>query len=170
MTIKKLIIGTGIDWSGAKAQLIKDYPENEFIGLDIIPQFKPDIVRDVLRGLPFNDNEFDGILVEHVLEHISGMLACQPMDNFVFVMNEIYRVLKPGGSVDIEVPYWKDDIAVEASGHTRFFAQNSFINFYENPCSEELGMSQFSEVVSCDIVASGRSPQESRVLKIKLKK
>jgi len=169
--MKKLICGTGSFWPVTKKALQDLNPNDEFIGIDLLSSFKPDIVRDILRGLPFNDNEFDWIEIHHVLEHISGQLACEPMDNFKFVMNELYRVLKPSGIVDIEVPYWRDDIAIESSGHIRFFAENSFINFYQNIAHKELGMSQFSKVVKNEVVNSQRSGERpARVLKIQLQK
>ena len=44
----------------------------------------------------FADNRFDWVLANHILEHI-------PDDKKA--MSEIYRVLKPGGSAILQVPY-----------------------------------------------------------------
>jgi hypothetical protein len=86
-------------------------------------------------------------------------------------MSEIHRVLKPNGIVVIEVPYFKDDIAVEAAGHVRMFSQNSFMNYYENPYHAEMGQCHFSQVVSNELIESGRSGEVlARVCKIILKK
>ncbi|MEX2292985.1 MAG: class I SAM-dependent methyltransferase [Acidimicrobiales bacterium] len=51
---------------------------------------------DALR-LPFADNTFDRIIASEVLEHVS--------DDQV-ALNEILRVLKPGGSLAATVPSW----------------------------------------------------------------
>lgn len=166
--MKKLVIGTGPDWPNQK----KDWHESkmvEAIGLDIIENFQPDIVRDILRGLPFSNATFDEVEVSHVLEHISGHLACKPTDNFDFVMSEIHRVLVFGGRAKIEVPYWKDDHAIEASGHVRLFNENSFVNYYANPYGYLMGQVQFSGVESCEIQETARAANKpSRVVRITL--
>lgn len=154
----KLVIGTGANW-----------PENElkkqgWIGLDILPLFYPDVLRDITKGLPFDTDKFDEILIEHVLEHIEHR-------DGDFVMSEIHRVLKPGGQVTIEVPYFRDDIAVEAAGHVRMFSENSFMNYYENPFHKEMGQCHFSGVVSNQLIDTVRSAgKPARVIRIVLKK
>ena len=53
-----------------------------------------DIKGDICN-LPFNDNQFDYILCNHVLEHVyDDQMA----------MNEIFRVLKKGGIAILQVP------------------------------------------------------------------
>ncbi|MDX1783399.1 MAG: class I SAM-dependent methyltransferase, partial [Aequorivita vladivostokensis] len=54
-----------------------------------------DVKADIC-DLPFPDNEFDFIICNHVLEHI-------PDDTKA--MQEIYRVLAPGGTAILQVPY-----------------------------------------------------------------
>jgi len=111
--------------------------EEGVIGLDYIKDFKPDVVRDIRKGLPFDDNKFDKINCEHTLEHI------QLNEDFIFVMNEIWRVLKPGGTVYIEVPHKDAESAYESIEHTRFFGKLSFVNFYLNPYAKEMGYPLF---------------------------
>ena len=66
----------------------------EYIGLDPYPGTKADIVRDAWdSGLP--DNSLDGVILNQSLEHIS---------NTVGTVQEIERVLKPGGLVLVTVP------------------------------------------------------------------
>lgn len=48
-----------------------------------------------LCSLDFDDNSFDLVLVNHILEHIIDDLKA---------MKEIYRVLKPGGIAIVQVP------------------------------------------------------------------
>ena len=68
-----------------------------FINLDIDEKFNPEIVRDLKRGLPFSNDTFDLIHAEHILEHFDG-------EDFIFIMGEIHRVLKPNGVAEIELP------------------------------------------------------------------
>ena len=126
----KIILGSG---PGFKHQ-------EGVIGIDYIKDFKPDIVADIRKGIPLEDNSADEINCEHTLEHI------QLNEDFIFVMNEIYRVLKPGGTVYIEVPHKDSDMAYESVEHTRFFTQHTFMNFYDNPYHKEMGYPLFKPV------------------------
>jgi predicted SAM-dependent methyltransferase len=53
--------------------------------------------RDVLRGLPFSDEVVDEIYSENFLEHI-------PQTEVIWMMNEMHRVMKPGGTMTHLVP------------------------------------------------------------------
>ena len=66
-----------------------------FHNIDISP--KADIVLDLGRErLPFEDNSVDLVFSYHCLEHV---------DNYLFALSEIYRVLKHGGIFLLGVPY-----------------------------------------------------------------
>jgi len=54
-----------------------------------------DILGDIER-LPFADNSIDGVICTYVLEHVGDGRAC---------IDEIARVVKPGGQVYITVPF-----------------------------------------------------------------
>jgi len=54
-----------------------------------------DLLGDIQR-LPFADNSVDGVICTYVLEHVADARAC---------MDEIARVIKPGGHVYITVPF-----------------------------------------------------------------
>lgn len=145
----KLIIGSGPGFE----------KQEGVIGLDYIAGFNPDVVRDIRRGLPFDDNKFEEIECSHTLEHI------QLNEDFIFVMNEIYRVLKPEGMVHIEVPHKDSDAAYESIEHTRFFDRHSFMNFYHNPYHKEMGYPLFKAV---DVINGNHLGQKS--LKVILQK
>jgi SAM-dependent methyltransferase len=71
-----------------------DYGERP-INLDIAPAPGIDVV-GVAEYLPFREFSFDGVVFQAVLEHVSdGRRA----------LSEIHRVLRPGGTVLIEVPF-----------------------------------------------------------------
>ncbi len=159
--MKYLELGTGPDWPQQK----KDWNDKgvDATGFDVLPAFFPDVVGNLNDGLPFETDTFDEINCQHCLEHIEHRYGD-------FVMNEINRVLKPGGIVRIEVPYAWDDIAYEAAGHCRQFVLNSFINYYSNPYFKEMGQPKFIKV-SLDLVESGRSGESpARVVRCVLKK
>lgn len=52
---------------------------------------------DICMGIPLDDNSVDYVASQDLLEHI-------PPENKVFVINEIWRVLKPGGIMEHNVP------------------------------------------------------------------
>ncbi len=72
-------------------------PLKDFINIDKDSRFKPDIVRDVERGLPFGDSTVDMVYASHFMEHVEP-------DQINFVMFEIWRVLKPGKEFRCIVP------------------------------------------------------------------
>ena len=69
-----------------------------YVNLDIINWEGVDIVRDVLRGIPFNDNWFDEVTADYLITQIANN------KDFIFVMNEVWRVLKRDGVFKLKVP------------------------------------------------------------------
>jgi len=70
-----------------------------FVGLDIRAVKGVDIVHDAEQvPYPLPDNCCHTILCSHLLEHICPK-------NFINVINEFWRLLKPGGQVWISMPY-----------------------------------------------------------------
>jgi len=66
-----------------------------YTGIDVNPDYQPDILHDCNEGLPFSDNEIEAISSDNSLEHFW---------NHVFVLQECYRVLKPGGILELVLP------------------------------------------------------------------
>lgn len=87
-----------------------------------------DVVRDIRRGFPFADGLFDEILLDNVLEHFTS-------EDVIFLLNEIYRVAKPGGSVTIIVPHAQSQGAVQDPTHKSFFVPRSALywNQHDTP-------------------------------------
>lgn len=66
------------------------------IRLDINPANKPDIVADIQKRTSFPDENFDTVLMFEVLEHLE-----HPHD----ALAEVKRLLKPGGTLYLTVPF-----------------------------------------------------------------
>lgn len=86
-----------------------------------------DVQADICN-LPFEDNEFDVIFCNHVLEHI-------PDDKKA--MAELYRVMKPGGWGIFQVPQdinrketFEDDSITDKEERTRIFGQYDHVRVY----------------------------------------
>lgn len=64
-----------------------------FLSVDIVPP--ADIVADLTQPWPWEDSSVDEIVAYDVIEHLPDKKH---------TLNEIWRVLKPGGRVTIQVP------------------------------------------------------------------
>jgi predicted SAM-dependent methyltransferase len=71
--------------------------DSKFINIDYQWRPKIDLCWDITIGLPLKSNSVKGVYTEHCLEHIE-FSSCQ------FVIEEIYRILMPGGIARIIVP------------------------------------------------------------------
>ena len=86
-----------------------------------------DIKADICN-LPFNNNSYDIILCNHVLEHI-------PEDTKA--MHELYRVLKPGGFGVFQIPQdlnrestFEDDSITDKKERAKIFGQYDHVRIY----------------------------------------
>lgn len=64
---------------------------------DIVPQNNQSILLDVRDRFPFENNVFDYIFAEHLIEHLS-------LDEGIFMLNECFRLLKKNGRLRIATP------------------------------------------------------------------
>ena len=88
---------------GIRRSLFKCY-----IGLALDKRDKLDIYHDIRNPLPLPDNCVDRYQAEDVFEHIE-------YEELVSVLDEIYRVLKPGGLFRLSVPDYRCDILYNRS-------------------------------------------------------
>lgn len=68
-----------------------------FIGIDSTPFPGVDVVADITKGIPLEDNSVDLVYSQDFMEHL-------PPESKVFVINEIGRVLKAGGRMEHYIP------------------------------------------------------------------
>ncbi len=81
---------------------------NGFVGMDIQALDGVDIVHDLnVHPWPIEANSVDAARAWHIVEHVPPCCVTESGTRFPFVefMNELWRVMKPGGCVDIETPY-----------------------------------------------------------------
>lgn len=78
-----------------------------------------------ITNITFNDKEFDYIFCIHVLEHIP---------NDIKAMQELYRVLKPGGAGFLAVPlgneFLEDTTVTDPEGRLRLYGQCDHVRIY----------------------------------------
>ena len=94
-----------------------------FVGVDVSPGSGVDIVADLSKRFPFEDNSVDEVRAHDVIEHLQDR---------IHTMNEIWRICKPGAKVDIRVPSTDGRGAFQDPTHISFWNINSFLYY----CSE----------------------------------
>lgn len=102
-----------------------------------------DVKADICN-LPFEDNSFDMILCNHVLEHI-------PDDTKA--MQELYRILKPGGMGIFQIPQdmsraitFQDDSITDPKERTLIFGQYDHVRVYGRDYFDKLRSIGFTVV------------------------
>ena len=86
-----------------------------------------DVKADIC-DLPFKENEFDVVFCNHVLEHVS---------NDTKAMQELYRVLKPGGFGIFQIPQdlskaitFEDNTITDRKERAKLFGQYDHVRVY----------------------------------------
>ena len=70
-----------------------------YVNMDISDFCGPDIQHDIRKGFPmFEDNQMEHVIANGVLEMVL------PNEEFLFVMNELWRIIKPSGRINGQVP------------------------------------------------------------------
>lgn len=104
-----------------------DAPMEGFTNVDIAPA--PGVeVADLRERWPWSDDSVDFIRAYDIIEHLPDK---------IFTMNELWRVLRPGGQAEIAVPTTDGTGAWQDPTHVSFWNRRSFL-YYEagNPYRE----------------------------------
>jgi SAM-dependent methyltransferase len=81
----------------------KEYKIKGLVGLSIKRANYQTILHDICKPYPLPDNSIDAYQSEDVFEHIE-------YDQLPAALNEIYRILKPGGYLRISIPDYRFDL------------------------------------------------------------
>ena len=93
-----------------------------YVNLDIVESEGVDVVQDVTKGLPFEDNSFEEVLCIDFLEHIA-------QEKVIFVINEIWRVMKDRAILKIHVPEAPGVTAFQDPTHRSYWNEETFTYF-----------------------------------------
>ena len=99
-----------------------------FVNVDIIAGRGVDLTADLRQRWPWPNDSVEYIRAFDIIEHLPDK---------IFTMNELWRVLIPGGAVDIAVPTTDGTGAFQDPTHVSFWNRRSFL-YYEagNPYRE----------------------------------
>ena len=92
-------------------------PLEGFINVDRIKLPGVNLVADLEKKLPFGENEFDLVYARHTIEHIQNLLQ---------LMQELHRITKPSGRIELEVPHPSNILTFRDPTHIHFFTLHSF--------------------------------------------
>jgi len=136
-----------------------------YVPCDLYPS-TPDVQRVDMLEMQFDDQSFDMVIANHVLEHVNDDLRA---------LGEICRVLKPSGYAILQTPYsgklhhtWQDPgidddaVRLQAYGqrdHVRLFGRDIFTRFTSAGLLSRVR--QHDELLSdIDATALGVNPKE----------
>ena len=68
-----------------------------WLNTDLYPKSSQFVFLDVTKNFPFEDQTFDYIFSEHMIEHLAYAEG-------VFMLHECYRVMKPNGTIRLATP------------------------------------------------------------------
>jgi len=132
MNTKHLDLGCG-------AKPRNPYKQDEIWGIDISREVLPlgniKLADLSFEKIPFEANSFDSVSAYDFLEHVPRALASASENNirfpFIELMNEVWRVLKPGGLLYAVTPAYPRQEAFVDPTHVNVITENTHIYFTE---------------------------------------
>lgn len=124
---------------GCHKNIRNTFNADEAYGLDIIDTgvenlFVSDIILD---GIPCDSNYFDYVTAYDFLEHIPRLLYIdgKRLNPFINAMNEIWRVLKPGGIFYAVTPSFPHPESFQDPTHVNFISEQTY-KYFTAGCNE----------------------------------
>lgn len=92
-----------------------------FVGIDMTPLPGVDIVHDLEKfPWPFESASVEEVFCSHYVEHTSDLIA---------FMEELHRIMTPGGQAVIVAPYYSSMRAIQDPTHKRSICEATFLYF-----------------------------------------
>ena len=111
-------------------QRVKTEWSEDWHVMDCIDDDNIDIIHDLSEfPYPIEDDTYNVVYMSHVLEHLSWVITPK-------ILEEIYRIIKPGGSVEIHVPDLKK--LVDAYLNPELIKENNAGWYPHNPKEEPI--------------------------------
>ncbi|MBU2575131.1 MAG: class I SAM-dependent methyltransferase [Elusimicrobia bacterium] len=90
------------------------------IGVDSVKLEGVDIVCDIEKGLPFEDNSVDAVWSNFLFEHVSDT---------IFLFKELYRICRNGALVEFRIPYYQSVTQYKDPTHKAIIVPEMFQYF-----------------------------------------
>ena len=150
-------------------------PKEGFEGVDKSPHSHAEHILDLLKfPLPWRDSSVEGIRCVHFIEHIpareivggdltsSGWLNRPDMigqDMFLAFFDECYRILRPGGEIELVWPALQSSRAFEDPTHRRFVPMET-MDYLDAEWRRSKNLSHYH--VSCDFRIVSQLPAQQK--------
>ena len=112
-----------------------------FVGVDCQALDGVDVIADCNERLPFDDNVADEVCAFDFLEHLRN-------DRRIHIMNEIWRILKPGGLFHSATPSTDGRGAFQDPTHYSFWNENSFVYYTDDRARALYGIEAKFDVIN----------------------
>lgn len=117
--------------------------EKDFVGIDI-GDYGQEIQFDLRRGIPLCNESVSEMKAYAFLEHL------QP-EKVMYMMSEIWRVLKPNKAIEILVPYGGNNTSFKDPTHKSFWREETFLYFTgEKPAHYDLMNGKFFKILKSE--------------------
>jgi SAM-dependent methyltransferase len=117
------------------------YGADEVFGIDLRANLGSSIVQADLavEPIPFEAAYFDAVTAFDFIEHVPRVLY-NPDRRFPFVelMNEIFRVLKPGGWFFSRTPVYPNSELFRDPTHVNLIASDTFSYYFSGDCHAKI--------------------------------
>ena len=128
MTTSSLDIGCGLAPKNP-------FNADEVYGVDVRDDAEAHIVKAdlVIEPIPFPDNSFNYVTAHDFLEHVPRLIYAPTRRNaFVEVINEIHRVLKPGGIFMSFTPAYPHAATFRDPTHVNFITDETYPLYFDD--------------------------------------
>jgi hypothetical protein len=108
---------------------------DEFYGVDVRSNLAGNVRSAdlVVEPIPFDDESFDYLTAYDFIEHVPRVVYTPHRRNaFVEVMNEIHRVLKPGGLFLSHTPAYPHAVAFRDPTHVNIITEETFPLYFDD--------------------------------------
>jgi SAM-dependent methyltransferase len=119
--------------------ILKKQKDTAYYPCDLFP--KNGMIKVDATDIPFKDDVFDFVIINHVMEHIPDELRA---------LRELYRVLKPSGTVVLSVPIccdleetFEDSSIVTPEDRDKYYGQKDHVRLYGRDYIQRFSQSGF---------------------------
>lgn len=136
--MRELLFGCG----NSRRKLLGTEDWDELVTIDHDPDCGADIIHDLEKPLPFDDDSFDGVHAYEVLEHLGQQ---GDYEAFFAHFAEIWRVLKHGGHLYATVPSWRSEWAWGDPSHRRVITKGSIAFLSQGQYRDQIGKTAMTD-------------------------